>query len=1006
VNFRFGDFIVDTVSYSLLRAGQNVPVRPKVFDLLRYLIEHRERVVTKQELLDALWRGQHVDEFAVPWTVSHTRRALGQDTGTQQPIQTLRGRGYRFVAEVTEFVREAPAPRSVPPARASMEPDPFVGREPLMEQLAARLARAREGHGSFCLLTGEAGIGKTRCLDELAARAEALDFTVCSSRSIEASCGPVFWPWIQILQALLREQPASSEALQAIVARLMTYPEHTGAEAGAPSPQELPMASDRFWQYEAVASVLQAAARQRPLLLSFDDLHWADRGTWELLGFLGPELRRWPILIVGARREERAGGREARAATPRDAVRFKLESLSAPDVARYLELVTGSAPDLSLCEALREVSAGNPWYLRETVDALRVQHGAEALTGLDVAAVRPAGAAVDRLRGRIASLALETSAVLQMASVLGERFELELLSRMSELPLERVLAALEEARAEGLIATDGERGARFCHGLLRSVVHDGLALAERLRLHQLAAQALERVLDPRQYGEIAHHYQRALPLADHAAASAAALRAASSAARAHAYADAALFLEWATQAQLGDPSATPRARAELLLQRAAYERAAGREASARASVSSVIELARAHGFHDLTVQAVRVLRITFALGCMPDALALGALEEILAGAAVAEERAGALSLLSWIPPHALDMERSKALSAEALSLAREAGGALALQGALQARLYALSGPDDIDALLATTDALLAVSDERAPWIRLEVGLASYRAQLYRGDLAAADACLSAFGREAEAQGVSELLWYHDFFRAQRVFSLGDFARSEALFAELAERSARLQVVQGPMLNSVATALITHERHGTPGLAQLANIDGLLMGLLALPPVYAAFGARLAAALGREALARQTLYQLSQRDFEPVTKDLGYVNALANLSVASVLLADRALAAALYERLAPYASHNTPSGVIGFYEGAATRFLAGLAMFLGDAARAEQHFEAAVELNERMQVLPQVARSCAEYAAFLFQHKRSAAALSLRRRAADLAQQLGMERLAASVARLV
>ena len=116
-----------------------------------------------------------------------------------------------------------------------------------------------------------------------------------------------------------------------------------------------------------------------------------------------------------------------------------------------------------------------------------------------------------------------------------------------------MLTALEEARAEGLIAIDGGQRARFCHGLLRSVVYEALALAERLRLHQLAAHALEQALDPLQYGEIAHHYQRALPLADHAAACAAALRAASSAARAHAYADAALFLEWATNAQLGDP---------------------------------------------------------------------------------------------------------------------------------------------------------------------------------------------------------------------------------------------------------------------------------------------------------------------------------------------------------------------------------------------------------------------------------------------------------------------
>ena len=270
-------------------------------------------------------------------------------------------------------------------------------------------------------------------MDELAARAEALDFVVCSSRSIEASCGPVFWPWIQILQALLREQPGSSEALQAIIARLMTYPELTTAEAGAPSAQWLPMASDRFWQYEAVASALQAAARQRPLLLLFDDLHWADRGTWELLGFLAPELRRWPILIIGARREERAGGREARAPTPRDAARFKLEAERARRGA-LPRAAHGQRPGPVFVRGVARGERGQPLVLardrRRAARAARRRGARHA--GYRCRAAR--GAAVDRLRGRIAALAPETSAVLQMASVLGERFDLELLSRMSERP--------------------------------------------------------------------------------------------------------------------------------------------------------------------------------------------------------------------------------------------------------------------------------------------------------------------------------------------------------------------------------------------------------------------------------------------------------------------------------------------------------------------------------------------------------------------------------------------
>jgi DNA-binding winged helix-turn-helix (wHTH) protein len=1009
VSFRFGDFVVDTVSYALLRAGQAVPVRPKVFDLLRYLIEHRERVVTKQELLEALWRGQHVDDFAVPWTVSHARRALGQESGAQQPIQTVRGRGYRFVAEVVEAAASSPVPQAPAPAGTGTEPDPFVGREALMEQLDARLVRAKQGHGAFCLLLGEAGIGKTRCMDELCARAEGLDFFVWTSRSVEASCGPVFWPWIQILRALLHDLPDMSEAGEAVIARLMTYPELADADASALTPHTLPMTSARFWQYEAVAGLLQAAARQRPVLLAFDDLHWADRGSWELLGFLAPELRRWPILIVGARREERgASARDPRATQARDAVRFKLASLGTSDVARYVELRTGSRPNQPLCEALREVSAGNPWFLRETVDALLAQHGLERLATLEAGTLQPAGAAVDRLRARIAALAPETRLVLQMASVLGDRFEIDLLSRMGERAVERVLAALEESRAEGLIAIDPPRRARFCHGLLRSVVYDDLAVGERLRFHLLAARALEQALDPLQYGEIAHHYQRALPLAEHGAAALAATRAAASAARAHAYADAALFLDWALQAQLNDPQAGPRARAELLVQRAISERLAGREAPARASASSLFELAREHGYRDLMLQAVRVLRPSFAFGCMPDPQALAVLEEIRAAcpAEASEDRVSVLGLLSWIPPHALDMERSKALSAEAVTLARELASPSALQGALQARLYALSGPDDIDALLETANALLAVSGERARLIGLEARLASYRAHLYRCDMAAADASLTAFGREAEQQGLIEAVWFHDYFQAQRVFALGEFARCEALFAELAERSARLQLPQAPLLNAVASSLLTYEREGPAGLAKTGNIEGLLAGLSALPTVYAALGARLAAELGAHERARQMLQQLSQRDFEPVTRDLGYVNALANLSIASVALGDRVLTRALYERLAPYARHNTQSGVVGFWEGAAARFLANAAAFLGEDALAERHFEEALALNEQMGSNHKFAETCYEYARWLFHRKRKTAALVFSRRALELSQQLGMQAVARNAAALV
>src|SRR5690348_3414004 len=100
MRYRFGAFELDPAAYTLCRDGREVEMRPKMFDLLRYLIEHRDRVMSKEDLLAALWPNEHVGDAAVAWTVSHLRNALGQGSSQKQPIETIRGRGYRFRSEL------------------------------------------------------------------------------------------------------------------------------------------------------------------------------------------------------------------------------------------------------------------------------------------------------------------------------------------------------------------------------------------------------------------------------------------------------------------------------------------------------------------------------------------------------------------------------------------------------------------------------------------------------------------------------------------------------------------------------------------------------------------------------------------------------------------------------------------------------------------------------------------------------------------------------------------
>jgi DNA-binding winged helix-turn-helix (wHTH) protein len=114
--YAFHDCVLDTSIYTLTRAGKATRLSPKVFQVLQHLLECRERVVTKQDLLETVWPGQHITETTLESTISAVRRSIGDSGRNQRVIATLSGHGYRFIAPVTEMPE---APRPAPPA-----PDP------------------------------------------------------------------------------------------------------------------------------------------------------------------------------------------------------------------------------------------------------------------------------------------------------------------------------------------------------------------------------------------------------------------------------------------------------------------------------------------------------------------------------------------------------------------------------------------------------------------------------------------------------------------------------------------------------------------------------------------------------------------------------------------------------------------------------------------------------------------------------------------------------------------
>jgi DNA-binding winged helix-turn-helix (wHTH) protein/TolB-like protein/Tfp pilus assembly protein PilF len=150
--FRIGEYVVDTARYRVSHGDAVVPVEPKVFDLLVHLIRHRDRVLTREQLFEAIWDGREVSDATLSNHVRSARKALGDSGELQQTIQTVRGRGYQFVAPVVEVVEDAasvavgtapaPEPAAAPGPVPADAPAPLTGSPQDPPRLTWRLALA------------------------------------------------------------------------------------------------------------------------------------------------------------------------------------------------------------------------------------------------------------------------------------------------------------------------------------------------------------------------------------------------------------------------------------------------------------------------------------------------------------------------------------------------------------------------------------------------------------------------------------------------------------------------------------------------------------------------------------------------------------------------------------------------------------------------------------------------------------------------------------------------
>ena len=263
---RFGTVRLDVDQRRLLIDGKPSRLGARAFDVLLALIERRDRTVSKHELFELVWPGVVVEENNLQVQISALRKLLGPQT-----IATIPGRGYRFTAALDTAPRQPGG--CFGGAAGANEDAALLERGPALQTLARDLAQARSGRGRVALVAGEAGIGKSALLERF------LSTTRPETEVVTGACDALFTP-----RPL---GPLRDIAMQWNDAALL--------DAG----------SDRHALFSTLLQRLRE--RRTAIVIAFEDMHWADEATLDLVKFLGRRIAQLPVLFIVTYRDDELG---------------------------------------------------------------------------------------------------------------------------------------------------------------------------------------------------------------------------------------------------------------------------------------------------------------------------------------------------------------------------------------------------------------------------------------------------------------------------------------------------------------------------------------------------------------------------------------------------------------------------------------------------------------------------------------------------------------------------
>jgi predicted ATPase/DNA-binding CsgD family transcriptional regulator len=887
---------------------------------------------------------------------------------------------------------------------------PIVGRARELDVFRAAFDTMLAGRRQLFLISGEPGIGKTRCAEALADMAEDQGALVLWGRCHEEAGAPPYWPWVQILRAYVDASSldevrlnmgTAAKDIAALVPELLdaSYSAQPITSAIADS------SPARFRTFDAIRQFFHQATQQVPITLVLDDLHWADAPSLSLLEFLSQELLRSRLLIVGTYRDtdtsRKAPLQSTLGALSRDSdgQRVHLSGLSQIAIGEVAErLCDVHLPEYAI-KMIYQQTDGNPLFAIELIKFL-IDEGAGAAIASAPARI-PAGVH-ETIGRRLLRLSDRCNQLLCVAAVHGRQFTAREIAAAVDEEVQAVLILLDPAVHAGIIQSnsDAPDSYQFTHALIRETIYEDLPTVDRLRFHGRAGDALVSVhaanLEPA-LTRIAHHYYKGAVLGNTDKAVAFAFRAAESAVRMYAYEGALLHYDRVIETlETGGLMHDERLARAYILKGSAL-RLLGQADRSIDVLLEAVNRTRVLGSAELLVDVLMSLAMASQHVAQQHIVPL--LEHALALLPKADSaaRAKALATLAFAQRTLTDKSRITSLVDEALDVASRSCDAAARCACYQLTVMALRGiPESLHRrVLISQEYVAAALSASSAGLLAEAYYWQALNNFEAGQLEDIEALLERYESLSTTRFGLHLYWTHAY-RVTLALLRGEWADLEVRIEELLQIGTKMRRDDSDGVYGAQMFALNRD------LGRLHTVAPQIKELAAIATkrIWEPGLMLICAEIGLLSEARAIFDRLVERHCCAIRRDEMYVACLVFCAETCCALADAGRAEALYQLLHPYAAQaaNHPTAVCF---GATDLYLAMLACTANWHDLAREHFDQALTLNRAMRAWPSLARTQFRYGAFLVARQADAEqrlGLQQLRESEQLARRLGMARL--------